>query len=58
MEKATATFAKLKAYSPAFNGPVPTKDAIESILTVMNKASIEDGYGGDFVSHNGDKQWL
>jgi hypothetical protein len=57
-QKAMAMFLRLKAYAPDFNGPVPSADAVKSVLTVVEKASIDGGYAGAFVSHTGDKQWL
>ncbi|VUC27907.1 unnamed protein product [Clonostachys rosea] len=47
----------MKAY-PEWKGPAQPEDAIRDMLAVIEKASIEDGFGGSFVSHHGDKHWL
>jgi hypothetical protein len=57
-QKAVAMFAKLKAYAPDFNGPSSPEDAVKDVLAVVEKASIENGHAGAFVSHKGNKQWL
>ncbi|KAI1632601.1 putative short chain dehydrogenase [Biscogniauxia mediterranea] len=49
---------KLSTYAPHFKGPTPVDEAIRNIRSTWEKASIETGYGGAFVSHLGNKQWL
>ncbi|RII10869.1 hypothetical protein CUC08_Gglean006870 [Alternaria sp. MG1] len=49
---------KISIYAPDFKGATPVEDAIPIIRSTWEKASIEDGYGGAFVSHHGTKQWL
>lgn len=51
-------FQKFLTYAPGFTGPATPEDAVKSVLGVVEKASIEGGYAGDFVSHFGNKQWL
>ena len=57
-QKVGAMFGQFQAYAPDFTGPVPPEDAVKSVLAVIEKASIEGGYAGDFISHKGNKQWL
>lgn len=49
---------KFQQYAPHFTGPVPPKDAIRDVISVWERASVENGDGGSFVSHHGNKQWL
>jgi hypothetical protein len=50
--------AKFASYAPHFTGPITPEDSVKHILSVINKASIEAGDGGSFISHYGNKQWL
>lgn len=50
--------AKFKAYAPDWNGPLTPQESVKAVLSVVNKASIEAGNGGSFVSHYGNKNWL
>lgn len=50
--------AKFSVYAPDWKGPLTPQDSVTAVLSVVNKASIEAGYGGSFVSHHGDKNWL
>jgi hypothetical protein len=52
------TLAKFQAYSPTFSGPLTPEQSVEAMQKVWEKASIENGNGGDFLSHKGDKIWL
>ncbi|SPO03145.1 related to protoporphyrinogen oxidase [Cephalotrichum gorgonifer] len=49
---------RFAAYAPHFKGPTPVDEAIRTVRSLVEKASIENGYGGAFVSHLGNKQWL
>ncbi|CAF9909978.1 MAG: hypothetical protein HETSPECPRED_009572 [Heterodermia speciosa] len=49
---------KAQAYAPHFKGPTPVDEAVPTIRSLWERASIETGYGGAFVSHFGNKQWL
>jgi hypothetical protein len=49
------TFAE---YAPHFKGPSAPEPAVKDVISVMNKASVENGDGGSFVSHYGNQQWL
>jgi NAD(P)-dependent dehydrogenase (short-subunit alcohol dehydrogenase family) len=57
-QKAGELLAKFKAYAPHFTGLATPEDAIRDVLATIHRATIEDGFGGAFLSHNGDKQWL
>lgn len=50
--------AKFQAYAPDFNGLKPLEESIPIIRSTWEKLSIEDGHGGAFLSHFGNKQWL
>ncbi|OJI99084.1 hypothetical protein ASPVEDRAFT_187035 [Aspergillus versicolor CBS 583.65] len=44
---------------PSFRGPRPVEDAVQDILAVIEKSSVENGDGGSFVSHKGDTEhWV
>ena len=49
---------KLASYAPHFKGPITTEESVKAVRSVWEKASIEDGFGGAFVSHFGNKQWV
>lgn len=58
MVKAGGMFQKFLAYSPQFKGPVTPEAAVKDVISVWEKASIDGGSGGSYVSHFGNKQWL
>ena len=47
-----------QVYAPHFTGPISPEESATHVISVINKASIEGGSGGSFVSHFGNKQWL
>ena len=49
---------KIATYAPHFKGPVPVDEAARANRLIWEKVSIDNGYGGAFVSHLGNKQWL
>ncbi|GAW25699.1 putative short chain dehydrogenase [Rosellinia necatrix] len=49
---------QLKVYAPDFAGPISTESSVQHIRAVWEKASVENGDGGSFVSHLGNKQWV
>lgn len=57
-EKLGSLLHKFKEFAPHFEGQATPEDSIKDMLTTIRRASIEDGFGGAFVSHKGDKQWL
>lgn len=50
--------SKLSTYAPHFKGPTAVDEAIKNIMATWEKARIDSGYGGAFISHFGNKQWL
>ncbi|PTB37196.1 uncharacterized protein TrAFT101_010932 [Trichoderma asperellum] len=58
MVKAGGMFQKFLAYSPQFKGPATPEAAVKDVISVWEKASIDGGSGGSYVSHYGNKQWL
>ncbi|KAK3938299.1 hypothetical protein QBC46DRAFT_390633 [Diplogelasinospora grovesii] len=49
---------KLASYAPHFKGPITPEESVKAVRSVWEKASIEEGYGGAFISHLGNKQWV
>jgi NAD(P)-dependent dehydrogenase (short-subunit alcohol dehydrogenase family) len=49
---------KLHVHAPHFKGPATAPDSVKDIISTWERASIETGYGGAFVSHFGNKQWV
>lgn len=58
MEGLSALMGQFVSYAPDFKGMISVEECIRQIRSTWEKASIEDGFGGAFVSHYGDKQWL
>ncbi|KAI9151376.1 Short chain dehydrogenase virK [Paramyrothecium foliicola] len=50
-----AAFAK---YAPHFTGAITPEASVQQVLSVIDRASVEGGYAGSFISHLGNKQWL
>lgn len=57
IQGAQAMGAMFQEYAPDFRGPITPEQSVEMCLDVINKATVET-YGGAFVSHFGNKQWL
>lgn len=53
-----ALFEKFKEYSPTFQGPTKPEDSVKSVLGLVNKATIDGGYAGVFISHTEGKPYL
>ncbi|RYP12904.1 hypothetical protein DL765_007120 [Monosporascus sp. GIB2] len=53
-----AFMGKLQTYAPHFKGPITPEESVRHMRSTWEKASIDSGYGGAFVSHYGNKQWL
>ncbi|KAK8127545.1 hypothetical protein PG984_008653 [Apiospora sp. TS-2023a] len=45
-------------YAPDFKGPSSPEDAVRQVKATWEKATIDSGFGGAFVSHHGDKNWI
>jgi hypothetical protein len=57
-QKAMAMFQKFKDYSPTFTGPQKPEDSVKSILALVDKATVDSGYAGVFISHTEKKPYL
>jgi hypothetical protein len=49
---------KLASYAPHFKGPITPEESVKAVRSVWEKASIENGHAGAFISHLGNKQWV
>ncbi|KAH8667080.1 hypothetical protein BX600DRAFT_285618 [Xylariales sp. PMI_506] len=58
IEKLMAVGAKFVSYAPRFTGRTTPEQAVNEMMAVINRASLETGYAGAFVSQFGNKQWL
>jgi hypothetical protein len=58
MQGLAGFIGKLATYAPHFKGLISTEESVRHIMSVWEKASIENGDGGSFVSHLGNKQWV
>lgn len=47
-----------REYAPHFRGPSTPEAAVRDVLSVMHRASVQNGNGGTFVSHYGTQQFL
>jgi len=50
--------AQFMAYAPEFKGPITSVESVDAVLKVVDRASVEDGWGGKAVSHFGTDRWL
>ncbi|KAI0484697.1 hypothetical protein GGR56DRAFT_680336 [Xylariaceae sp. FL0804] len=58
MQVAEAFGQKVLRYEPQFKGPTKPESAVRDVIAVWEKASIENGDSGTFVSHYGNKRWV
>lgn len=49
---------KFKQYAPDFAGPITAEASVRDVINVWERASVENGDGGTYVSHKGDKKWI
>ncbi|KAF2763856.1 NAD(P)-binding protein [Teratosphaeria nubilosa] len=49
--------AKIAQYAPHFTGPITPEESVRMQMAIIDKATVET-FGGAFVSHLGNKQWL
>jgi hypothetical protein len=56
--KLASTGQKFMASAPDWKGPITPEQSIGAMLNVIEKASIENGDAGEFLSHWGNKMWL
>ena len=57
LQGAQAMGAMFQDYAPDFKGPITTEESVKMCLKVIDGATVQT-YGGAFVSHLGNKQWL
>lgn len=57
LQGAQAMGAMFQEYAPDFKGPISPEQSVEMCMKVIENATVET-YGGAFVSHFGNKQWL
>lgn len=58
LERAMELGKKFAEYAPHFTKPLTPEESVTSIVRVIKEKSIDNGDGGGFVSHLGNKQWL
>ncbi|KAI4867612.1 NAD(P)-binding protein [Hypoxylon rubiginosum] len=58
LERVGGMTQKFAEYSPHFTGPTTPDAAVKDVVAVWEKCSLENGDGGAFLSHFGNKQWL
>ena len=46
-----------KKYKPDFAGQISPHESVERVLGLVEKATVQE-FGGKFISHFGNKQWL
>jgi NAD(P)-dependent dehydrogenase (short-subunit alcohol dehydrogenase family) len=57
MAKMGKLFEKFVQYNPDFKMNTPDA-AVKDMLTLINRITIEDGFGGAYVSEKGDQKWI
>lgn len=57
-QRLMAFAGKLVSYAPHFKGPITPEESVRHVRATWEKASIEGGYAGAFISHFGNKQWV
>lgn len=58
MSKMGALVDVFQKYAPTFKGPETPEQSVNGILNVIETSSIENGRGGVFISHYGNKTWI
>lgn len=51
-------FEKFESYSPTFQGPQKPEICVKSILALVDKATVDSGYAGIFISYTEGKPYL
>lgn len=49
---------KVVQYAPTFTGPRPPEPSVKELIEVWDRASIQRGDAGAFLSHYGNKKWV
>lgn len=55
--KLMAALGRFEAYAPGARRRAP-EIAAKDCLAAVDRYSLEGGFGGSFISHNGTKRWL
>lgn len=58
MQDLMGFMGRLVTYAPHFKGPISPEESVRHVRSTWEKASIEGGFGGAFISHLGNKQWV
>ncbi|KAL4905243.1 hypothetical protein BDW74DRAFT_153286 [Aspergillus multicolor] len=54
----TAMVAQFSTYAPGWKGFITPEESVGFLREVIERAHVERGYAGAFLSHYGNKQWL
>jgi hypothetical protein len=57
-QKLMVQSSKFAEYAPHFKGADTPENSVKAVLNVLENASLENGSGGAYLSHFGNKQWL
>ncbi|KAI0413438.1 NAD(P)-binding protein [Xylaria grammica] len=57
MQSLGGMLQKFQQYNPEFSGPMSPDASVRAVISVREKASVQNGDGGSFVSHHGNKTW-
>ncbi|KAF2119051.1 hypothetical protein BDV96DRAFT_568960 [Lophiotrema nucula] len=57
-EKLPEMIAKFQRYNPHFKGPITPPESIKAVLSLVERSSVENGDGGDYMSHFGTRRWI
>ncbi|ORY71063.1 uncharacterized protein BCR38DRAFT_453701 [Pseudomassariella vexata] len=57
LQKVQKMVGKFLEHYPHFAGAATPAQAVKDVISVYHKADLKN-YAGDFVSHNGNKEWL
>lgn len=58
MEGLMAMVTSFQKYAPHFKGAITPQESVKTVLSVTDQVSLNQGHGGAFLSHLGNKQWL
>ena len=50
--------AKFTVYAPGFKGPITPTESVKLVMSVIENANVENGDGGNVLSHLGTRRWL
>lgn len=58
LQKAMEMNGKMQKLYPHFKGMDTVESSVRDVLSVIEKKSVANGDGGDFISHLGTRQWV